>query len=380
LIARRIASRAFDVERQRSGGSTAARAARLETSGERMAGLRLLGGLCAAVALALVLDAAVCLLPTNEYQRWQLPGDYFDRRAPWIYERIHFDPRPVDVAIIGSSRAQLGFSAAAVEDRLAQHGKHANVVNFALPFQGDDLMAMIVDELYKTKSPKVIVLQVDERPTLDGHLALKIIAPEKWIAFPPTPLLHNYIYNLSSLPARQVRLFGANLFPNLFGLTKEFDPDAYARTRTDYTTTFTDYPSGKIIDMEDPVPRATLIAQVRPLSDYTFLVRAFDQINGGEDYLYIREIAREAKAKGTQLVFVFLPTFNGPQTISDVEFLRQYGPVLNCGDLAQNDQLYENWLHLNRAGAMIASARLADAIDGLDGSFRWPRAEATSAP
>ena len=57
-----------------------------------MAGLRLLGGLCAAVALALVLDAAVCLLPTNEYQRWQLPGDYFDRRAPWIYERIHFDP------------------------------------------------------------------------------------------------------------------------------------------------------------------------------------------------------------------------------------------------------------------------------------------------
>jgi len=143
-----------------------------------MAGLRLLGGLCAAVALALVLDAAVCLLPTNEYQRWQLPGEELDRRAPWIYERIHFDPRPVDVAIIGSSRAQLGFSAAAVEDRLAQHGKHANVVNFALPFQGDDLMAMIVDELYKTKSPKVIVLQVDERPTLVGHPALKIIAPE----------------------------------------------------------------------------------------------------------------------------------------------------------------------------------------------------------
>ena len=46
-------------------------------------------------------------------------------------------------------------------------------------------MALIVDELYKTKSPKVIILQVDERPTLIGHLALKIIAPEKWIAFPP---------------------------------------------------------------------------------------------------------------------------------------------------------------------------------------------------
>ena len=40
--------------------------------------------------------------------------------------------------------------------------------------------------------------------------------------------------------------------------------------------------------------------------------------------------------------------------------------VLNYGDLAQRDELLENGSHLNHAGAMTASARLADAIAGLD--------------
>ncbi len=330
-----------------------------------MAGLRLLGVLCAAVAVALVLDAAVCLLPENAYQRWQYPRDYLNGRARWIYERIHFDPTPIDVVILGPSRAQLGFGAAAVEERLAQHGKHVNVVNFAVEGSGRNMQSMIVDELFKTKSPKVIVLQVDDQPYLVGHYAFRFIAPEKAIAFPPTPFLHDYIYNLAYLPVRQATLFGANLFPNLFGFTKQFDPDAYARTRTDYTTSFANEVTGKIVDMDHPVPRATLLAQGVGSVPDTLVARAFDRINGGEDHLYIREIARTAKAHGTQLIFVFLPIFEGPLTISDLEFLQQHGPVLSFGDLAQHDQLYENWSHLNHAGAMIASTRLADAIDGL---------------
>jgi prephenate dehydrogenase len=57
--------------------------------------------------------------------------------------------------------------------------------------------------------------------------------------------------------------------------------------------------------------------------------------------------------------------FEGPQTVSDTDFLKQFGLVLNYGDLAPHDELFENWSHLNHAGAMKASARLADAIAGL---------------
>lgn len=330
-----------------------------------MSGLRLFGVLCAAVALALALDAVVLLLPENDYQRWQLLDKSLDGRLRWIYERIHFDPRPIDVAILGPSRAQLGLSAAAIENQLATRGKHANVANFALEGSGRNIQWAIVDELFKAKSPKVIVLEVDDQPYPFGHFAFKSVAPADAIVFPPTPFLHNYLYDLAYLPLRKVTLFGADLFPNLFGLTKLFDPGLYASRRTDYSTSFPGE-FGKLVDMEHPVPRATLLAEPREPIPRTAVARALTRISGGEDHLYIGKIAQEAKAHGTQLIFIFLPIFNGPQTISDLDFLQQYGPILDYGDLAQQDQLYENWSHLNHAGAMTASARLAGAIGDLD--------------
>ena len=158
-------------------------------------------------------------------------------------------------------------------------------------------------------------------------------------------------------PARKAQLFGAALFPDLFGLPKQFDPKAYAGKRSDYTTDFPDE-FGKTVDMMHPVPRATLLAQQRRPDGRTFVARALNGISGGEDHLYIRKIAEEARAHGTQLIFIYIPIFNGPATISDRAFLEQYGQVLNLGDLAQRDELFENWGHFNHAGAMTASARL----------------------
>jgi hypothetical protein len=315
-----------------------------------------------ALAVALILNAAVLLLPENDYQRWQLQDP--DGSLRWIYERIHFDPKPIDIAIVGSSRSQLGLSAAAIEQDLAQRGKHANVVNFALPGAGRDIQWAILDELFKAKSPKVVVLGVDDQPYPFGHFLFKYVAPAKAIVFPPSPFLHNYLYNLAYLPIRKVKLFAANLFPDLFGLSKQFDPEHYAKNRTDYSTSF--MAEGKLVDMEHPVSSATLLAEPREPVPRTLVARTLTLLNGGEDHLFTEKIAREAKAHGAQLVFVHLPMFDGPQTVSDEDFLKQLGPVLNYGDLAPHDELFENWSHLNHAGAMNASSRLADAIAGLN--------------
>jgi hypothetical protein len=118
--------------------------------------------------------------------------------------------------------------------------------------------------------------------------------------------------------------------------------------------------------MEDPVPRETLLAEMPVPFPRTLVARLLTRINGGEDHLFTEKIAREAKAHGALVVFVHLPMFEGPQPVSDEDFLKQFGPVLNYGDLAPRDELFENWSHLNHAGAMNASARLADAIAGLD--------------
>jgi hypothetical protein len=316
----------------------------------------------AALAVALVLCAAACLLPENDYQRWQLQDP--DGRLRWIYERIHFDPKPIDIAIVGSSREQLGFSAAAIEQDLAPRGRQPNVANFALPGGGRDIQWAILDELFKAKSPKVVVLGVDDQPFPLGHFLFKYVAPAEAIVFPPSPFLHNYLYNLAYLPVRKLELFGANLYPGLFGLTKEFDPRHYAKNRTDYSTSFIG--DGKLVDMEHPVPRATLLAEPREPLPRTLVARLLTRLNGGEDHLFTEKIARDANAHGSQLVFVHLPMFDGAQTVSDEDFLKQFGPVLNYGDLAPHDELFENWSHLNHAGAMNASAIFADAINGLD--------------
>jgi hypothetical protein len=332
---------------------------------------RLMGGskafrtILAAAGLAVVLAAAVCLLPDNTYQRWQLVDGTIYEPLRWMYERIHFDPKPIDVAILGSSRTQLGLSAEAVERELALRGKHANVVNLSLVGAGRNIQWAIANDLFKAKSPKVVVLLVDDQPYPFGHAAFKYIAPAEAIAFPPTPFLHNYLYDLAYLPARKVQLFGANLFPGLFGPSKEFDPEHYAKARTDFSTNFVGE-FGKVVDMEHPVPRETLLAETPAPFPRTLVGRLLTRINGGEDHLFTEKIAREAKAHSAQVMFIYLPMFEGPATVSDEDFLKQFGPVLNYGDLAPHDELFENWAHLNHAGAMQASARLADAIAGLN--------------
>ena len=272
----------------------------------RMAGFRLLGVLCAALGVAFVLSAATCLLPENAYQRWQLLP-FMNDRLRWIYERLNFDPRPIDIAIIGPSRVQLGLSAQAVEEDLARKGKHANVANLAFPGAGRDIQWAVAQELFRTKSPKVVVVEVEAEPYPFGSFAFKYVAPAKEIVFPPTPFLHNFLYNVGYLPIRNLTLFGADLFPGVFGLSKRFDPERYAQSRSDYTTSFIG-DLGTLVDMEHPVSRAKLLAEKPETLDHdTVLGRAMTRINGGEDRLYVRKIAEEAKAHGAKLIFAYFP-------------------------------------------------------------------------
>jgi hypothetical protein len=319
----------------------------------------------AALGVALVLNAAVCFLPENTYQRWKLLDSDLNGRMRWIYERIHYDPRPIDVVVLGASRSQIGLSAGSIEQQLAEHGKHANVVNFAIFNVGRNLQWAILSEIYKAKSPRVIVLEVDEPPYPFGHELFRNVASADAIVSAPKQAFHQYFDDLAYLPARNLKLFGANLFPDLFGLSKQFDPEHYAQNQTEFSTNFIS--DGKVVDMGHTVPRGILLEQIsQQASRLAWTASQYARLKGGADPVYIRKIADEAKAKGAQLIFVYLPTFNGSGTVSDLDFLKQYGPVINNGDLAPRDELFENWSHLNHAGAMIATARLADAIAGLD--------------
>ena len=56
------------------------------------------GALCGLIALI--------ALPHDRYYRYQADQILDSRKSDWIFERLHFDDTPVDVALIGTSRSR----------------------------------------------------------------------------------------------------------------------------------------------------------------------------------------------------------------------------------------------------------------------------------
>ncbi|MGO9421742.1 hypothetical protein [Roseiarcus sp.] len=327
-----------------------------------MNGAEALRTICASLAAALALCALACLLPDNPYQRWQLADRPLFDTLQWAYERIHFDDRPIDVVVVGPSRTFFGVSMPEVEQRLSERGQPVHVANFSVPGEGRNLHWAVLAEVFKVKSPKVVVVGVSEPRTEFGHPEFKKVAPAAAIAFPPASLLHNYAYDLAFLPARQAQLFFARLFPELAGLRDTFDREAYARTKSDYSTGHFVI-EGKAIDMAAEVPADVLDAEPLPRPDDTRISRLLMRCcNDGDDRVYLRAIAELAKAHGARLIFVFMPSYKDTEPSSDRAFLSQYGAVIDNSDLAQNSGLYYNRQHLNHAGAVIVSDRIASVI------------------
>ena len=132
------------------------------------------------LCIALGVAVAVCLLPENSYQRWQLLDGTIHGRSRWIYERVHFDPRPIDVVLVGPSRpARGGRCRCACRRTLTQEARTtpARVVNFALPEGGRNTNDVIVEEMLSAKTPKLLIIGVIEKPSRFGHPAYKYLAP-----------------------------------------------------------------------------------------------------------------------------------------------------------------------------------------------------------
>ncbi len=315
------------------------------------------------LAAAFLTAVAAAALPDNPYQRWQQVEDTLFANATWSYERIHFDPRPVDVAIIGPSRSQIGLSAPRIAEQLAALGQPVTVANMSVIEDGRNLEWAIANELFKVKHPKLLIILVSEDRNRWGHPGFKYVAPAAAVAWPPQPFLHNSLYDITYLPFRQMRLFAASLFPQTFGLRTRFDPARYAALPTDFTTSqvMTD---GKLIDMDVVHTADELRAEARAFAATqkpSKVPRALAPVIEGDDPVYVGAMARLAAAHHTRVMFVFLPEFGGATVIEGRDFYTRFGPVADYGDLASDSRLFQSFSHLNRRGAMIASDRIAAA-------------------
>ncbi|HEX7943187.1 MAG TPA: hypothetical protein VF495_00895, partial [Phenylobacterium sp.] len=197
--------------------------------------LHALRGTLVILGLALLIAVGLCFLPERPYQRWQLLEGTIHARSRWMYERIHFDPQPVDVVFVGSSRIGADVDAPRLGAALAARGLPSNVVNFSLPEAGRNINYLIFDELLKTKRPKFVVIGVMEKPSRFGHSAFKFLAPRRMIVDPGYFGDLNYFSDLIYLPFRQAKLFAADVAPGVLGPPATFRPEEYRGHSVDTT-------------------------------------------------------------------------------------------------------------------------------------------------
>ena len=320
--------------------------------------------LAAIVAVAVLVAAAACLLPDDPYMRFATLDHTIQNRVRWIYERIAFDPAPIDVAIIGPSRSGAAVAAPHLEADLAALGVPLRAVNFSLPENGRDLNWVILDELLTAKHPRLIIIGVIEKPSRFGHPAYKYVAPAAKVIDPAYLGNLNYLANLIYLPYRQLRLAVARIVPGHFGLPTRFDPARYRSVDPDPTTSF-QAADGHIVHRDRRVPQAELAAQVvvyeRGVRPPRLDAWGRD-IEFGDDRTYVARMARLAHDHGARVAFLFLPYFTGPHEVQERAFYERFGPVLDASFVATHDEWYSDVAHLNHAGALVLTDWLAPQI------------------
>ena len=319
-------------------------------------------------AVAVLAATGAALLPDDPYMRFATLDHTIQNRVRWIYERTHFDPAPIDIVVVGSSRIGAGVSTPRLEADLSSLGHPARTVNFSLPESGRDFNWVILQQVLATKHPRLIVISVAEKPSRFGHPAYKYVAPAADVVDPAYLGNLNYLTNLMYLPYRQLRLAAARVAPALFDLPTGFDPRRYRGSNDDTTRSF-QAADGHIVDRAHRVAKASLEAQV---ADYERGVRpallgaAGADIEFGDDRIYTARMVALARAAGARVVFLFLPYYTGPSTVQERAFYERFGPVIDASFVSNHDEWYSDYAHLNHSGAMAQTDWLAPQIAALD--------------
>ena len=330
-------------------------------------------GLFAYFALAFtLLFAFALLLPHDRYIRYQQLTDSDLFRTRWVYERIHYDKTPIDVAIIGSSRVEAGISAPVLEKELTEKfGRPIHVANLAIPQEGRNLHYLIARELIENHpETRIILVSVVEQDDL-SHPAFRYLADVSDLLRAPLFINHYYFLDAGFLPYRQMSYFIQTHFTHWFGVSRSLRGD-YEGTSMDTTHSFY-LPSGKLVDryvVAPPEKLAAGSAQIVKDDGGAWHQPSFwDALNNPIEPDYSKRLAAVAKANCVEVVFVRLPFYKSPPNMYDEGFYRSLGPLIDAQELSNDPQSYSDPGHFNRFGINSVSPWLWNSIGPYLGSL-----------
>lgn len=326
------------------------------------------------VLTALATLTGMALLPHDRYLRYQQLAheSVHYLRAKWIYERIHFDSTPIDVAFFGTSHTQSGIDSQLVEDRLNTSGVEQHVVNFAIPHLGRDLHYLLARELIENRTVKKLVIELQETEARAPHPAFQRLGNVNDLVSSPLIINIGYFENLLRLPLRQFRLFIHDVFPATSDYKLEFDPNNYEGQHWNdtYIIHGTETPRLATHTAESlSASAAEMMKSFKVKQSYSNMLLVPGQSYGllqRYNYHYLEAMLELAKARGVEIVFLYLPFFHAPEQPIAADYLSHFGRILKPITLLDDPGIWQNASHLNRAGAARLSVWVADALAGLD--------------
>ncbi|MCX7283804.1 MAG: hypothetical protein NTX28_07140 [Novosphingobium sp.] len=309
------------------------------------------------------------LLPSSSYIRYQQLSETIHFRTVWAYERIVFDPTPIDVALIGNSRLGAGVSAPALSAGLsAKLGREVRVVNFSMPQDGRNAhFALTKLLLQHHPEVKLIVLDIIEQSARKGHPAFRNIADVNDVLKSPLLINLNEADDITYLPYRQITTALATWFPEVSGYRNAFDPASYTGSTMETTTSFRQV-TGAWIDRDTIFPRAKIDASAaifRNGMTPPVLPNAMRPFEFVMPLQYTTRIADLAKQHQASVAFLYLPVFELQPNKNDWIFYRDIGPILDAGFLRSDFRNYSDGGHLNRFGVKRLTPWLIDELSNL---------------
>ena len=311
--------------------------------------------------------AVLCLLaslPHNRYLRFHKLAEesVHYMRSKWIYERIHFDRTPIDIAFIGTSHTQSSINSKLVEEALNNNGVDQHVVNFAIPHLGRDLHYLLVRELIESRDVKKLVIEVQETEFRAPHPAFQRLADVSDLLSSPLIVNTGYFDNVFRLPLRQSVLYFRTLVDNWTGDTPGSVPLTYEGPHWDdtYITHGTDTPRLAKHTAESLREPAEILERNRinklSVAEKFTLPNQRHSLLKRYNYFYLEGLLDLARAKGIEIVFLYLPFFHGPEQPDSADLFRAYGSILRPIEILDDPGSWQNADHFNFSGASRLSA------------------------
>lgn len=318
---------------------------------------------CLAAVLTLI---GICALPHGPFIRWQAMRTEAYARFGWIYERVHGDRTPIDIAVIGTSHSMNGIDGAVVADTIAQRGRRGadgrclTVTNFAMPNYGRNLHWEIAREILENRPVGTLVLEVLENETRKAHPLFSHVATTADLIGAPILLNQNYLADLVRLPYRQLSLFVESALPGEFGLKSRFDPASYDGSTVDNTRVVN--VNGQAVTpprdtVMDPAKLLTEATQLNADKRLNMLPKSLERFEYAVPDTYVARTLALARAKGTRVYLMYLPRFGVADRPVTMRSYPGY-PMLSLNDILARPTYWFDAQHLNAQGAQAASVRL----------------------